>query len=92
MSAPTTDIPAPTPAWIWHTREVNATAAALAQKWAVDPKAAARWLAMQPGMNIAAVIAWTRVMHETIANAADRNAPTAEEIRDVVLFGQRRGW
>lgn len=80
------------PPWLWHGQDVYSLTTTLAAKWAKSPQAAAMWLGRQPGMDANKVIAWTRVMKEVVGSAADRNAPTAAEIQDVVRFAVRRGW
>ncbi len=80
------------PAWIWHGLAVDVVADTLATKWAIGSQAAARWLSTQPGVGVAEVIAWTRVMREVVNMAEDRTKPTADEIRGVVRFAQRKGW
>lgn len=80
------------PAWLWHGQPVDVIVEGLAEKWALGHRAAALWLAKQPGMSITLVVAWTRVMKEVAAVAADRDKPTADEIRDVVRYAQRKGW
>ena len=87
---PTTDIVLP--AWIWHGQDVHAVTHGLASRWAKSPQTAAMWLSRQPGIDTSTVVAWVRVMKQAVISAADRNAPTVEEIQDVVRFAQRHGW
>lgn len=78
--------------WIWHGMDVYAITETLATKWATSSRSAAVWLSTRPGMDRAAVVSWVRVMKATLDMAADHDKPTAEEIRECVRMGERRGW
>lgn len=91
MPSPEVDI-APRAPWIWHGADVWRVSEALAAHWAKNPQHAARWLgAYLAPHGVPAAMAWANVMRAVMGTSADRTAPTAEEIQEVVRHMQVRG-